>query len=106
MKCPYNLNKVQTRKHSWNIKLWCLSYLQTKPQDPGYFNKKRKQLFNDYYIKEKGIRNYNVVEYVEYDKEYTDANLDNENMIKEWWNLFNWKKINININVYIHDKPE
>jgi hypothetical protein len=31
-----------------------------------------KQLFNDYYNKEKDIKNYNGVEFVAYDKEYTD----------------------------------
>ncbi len=35
-----------------------------------------KQKFNDYYNKEKEIRNYNGVEYVAYHKEYTDENLE------------------------------
>ncbi len=32
-----------------------------------------KQLFNDYYKKEKDIKHYNGVEYVTYDKEYNDG---------------------------------
>ena len=42
-----------------------------------------KQLFNDYYNKEKDIKNYNGVEYVVYDKEYTDEALDNDEYDKK-----------------------
>ncbi len=34
----------------------CLSHHQTKPEDPRNVNKKMKQLFNDYYNKEKDIK--------------------------------------------------
>jgi hypothetical protein len=37
-----------------------------------------KQLFDDYYNKEMDIKNYNGVEFVTYDKEYTDEALDND----------------------------
>ena len=61
----------------------CLAYHQTKPEDPRNINKKMKQLFNDYYNKEKDIKNYNGVEYVAYDKEYDDKALDNEEYDKK-----------------------
>jgi hypothetical protein len=44
--------------------LRCLAYHQTKAEDPRNINKKIKQLFNDYYNKEKDIKNYNGVEFV------------------------------------------
>ena len=56
----------------------CLSYHQTKPEDPRNVNKKMKAIFNEYYNKEKDIKNCNGVEYVAYDKKYTDEALDNE----------------------------
>ena len=63
----------------------CLSYHQMnpKPEDPRNINKKMKQLFNDYYNKEKDIKNYNGVEFVAYDKEYTDEALDNDEYDKK-----------------------
>jgi hypothetical protein len=36
----------------------CLSYHQTKPEDPRNINKNMKIIFNDYYNKEKDIKNY------------------------------------------------
>jgi hypothetical protein len=59
--------------------LWrCLSYHQTKLEDPRNINKKMKSIFNDYYNNNKDIKNYNGVEYIAYDKEYTDEALDND----------------------------
>ncbi len=67
------------KKYDDYLHFWrCLAYHQTKPEDPRNINKKMKRLFNDYYNKEKDVKNYNGVEYVAYHKEYTDENLDNE----------------------------
>jgi hypothetical protein len=87
----------------------CLSYHQMnpKPEDPRNINKKMKQLFNDYYNKEKDIKNYNGVEFVAYDKEYTDEALDNDEYDKKNDEIdLIEKHFNININVYTHDDPE
>ena len=87
----------------------CLSYHQMnpKPEDPRNINKKMKQLFNDYYNKEKDIKTYNGVEFVAYDKEYTDEALDNDEYDKKNDEIdLIEKHFNININVYTHDEPE
>jgi len=81
----------------------CLSYHQMnpKPEDPRNINKKMKQLFNDYFNKEKDIKNYNGVEFVAYDKEYTDEALDNDEYDKKNDEIdLIEKHFNININVY------
>jgi len=84
----------------------CLSYHQTKPEDPRNINKKMKQIFNDYYNK-KIDDTYKGVEYVAYNKEYTDEALDNEEYDKKNDELdLIEKHFNININVYTHDEPE
>jgi hypothetical protein len=87
----------------------CLSYHLTKPGDPRNINKKMKQLFNDYYNKEKDIKNYNHdgVKFVAYDKEYTDEALDNDEYDKknDQIDLIE-KHFNVNINAYTHDEPE
>ena len=63
-----------------------------------------KAIFNEYYNKEKDIKNYNGVEYVAYDKEYTDEALDNEEYDKKNDEIdLIEKHFNININVYTHD---
>ena len=46
-----------------------------------------KQLFNEYYNKEKDIKNYNGVEYVAYDKEYSEEALDNDEYDKRMMKL-------------------
>jgi hypothetical protein len=85
----------------------CLSYHQTKPEDPRNLNKIMKCIFNEYYNKEKDTKNCNGVEYVAYDKEYTDEALDNEEYDKmnDEIDLIE-KHFNISINVYTHDEPE
>ncbi len=66
-----------------------------------------KQLFNDYYNQEKDIKNYNGVDYVAYDKEYTAEALDNEDYDKKNDEIdLIEKHLNVNINVYTHDEPE
>jgi hypothetical protein len=81
--------------------------MNPKPEDPRNINKKMKQLFNDYYNKEKDIKNYNGVEFVAYDKEYTDEALDNDEYDKKNDEIdLIEKHFNININVYTHDEPE
>jgi len=54
----------------------CLAYHYDKPKDPRDVNKRLKQLFNDYYKKQKDIKNYNGVEYVAYKEQYIDLNND------------------------------
>jgi hypothetical protein len=84
----------------------CLSYHQTKPEDPRNINKKMKQIFNDYYNK-KIDNTYKGVEFVAYDKEYTAEALDNEEYDKKNDEIdLIEKHFNININVYTHDEPE
>jgi phosphoribosyl 1,2-cyclic phosphodiesterase len=61
-----------------------------------------KQLFNDYYNKEKDIKNYNGVEYVAYDKEYTDEALDNDEYDKKNDEIDLIEKHLISILMYIH----
>jgi len=87
----------------------CLSYHKSdpKPEDPRNINKKMKQIFNDYYNKEKDIKNYNGVEYVAYDKEYEAEALDNDEYDEKNDEIdLIEKHFNININVYTHDEPE
>ena len=43
----------------------------------------KEKIPSDYYNKEKDIKNYNGIEYVAYDKEYTDEALDNEEYDKK-----------------------
>jgi hypothetical protein len=79
MKKLKKLNFIKVYFKNIYLCFWCsVSYHQTKPEDPRNINKKTKQLFIDYYNKEKDIKNHNGVEFVEYDKEYTDEALDNE----------------------------
>ena len=66
----------------------CLSYQQTKPEDPRDNNNKMKQLFNNYYKKEKFIKNYNSVDHVAYDKEYDDKAFDNDEYEKRMRKIF------------------
>jgi hypothetical protein len=62
-----------------------------------------KSIFNDYYKQEKDIKSYGGVEYVAYDKEYTDEALDNEEYDKKNDEIdLIEKNFNININVYTH----
>jgi len=98
---------IKYEKYDDYLCFWrCLSYHQMnpKPEDPRNINKKMKQLFNDYYNKEKDIKNYNGVEFVAYDKEYSDEALDNEEYDKKNDEIdLIEKHFNININVYTHD---
>ena len=58
---------IKYEKYDDYLCFWrCLSYHQMnpKPEDPRNINKKMKQLFNDYYNKQKDIKNYNGVEFV------------------------------------------
>ena len=85
----------------------CLSYHQTKPEDPRNINKNMKIIFNEYYNKEKDIKNYCGIEYVAYDKEYNDEALDNDEYDKKNDEIdLIEKHFNVNINVYTHDEPE
>jgi len=85
----------------------CLSYHQTKPEDPRNINKNMKIIFNDYYKKEKDIKNYCGIEYVAYDKEYNDEALDNDEYDKKNDEIdLIEKHFNVNVNVYTHDEPE
>ena len=98
----------------------CLSYHQTKPEDPRNINKCMKSLFNDYYnyvyCKDGtkihnhtiDIKKYEGVKYVAYDKEYNAEALDNEeeyNKKNDEIDLIE-KRFKININVYTHDEPD
>ena len=66
-----------------------------------------KYLFNNYYNKEKNIKNYCGVEFVAYDKEYTDEALDNDEYDKKNDEIdLIEKHFNININVYTQDEAD
>jgi hypothetical protein len=99
---------IKYKNYGYYLCFWrCLSYHQTKPEDPRNINKKMKQLFNDYFNKEKDNKNYNGVEFVAYDKEYADEALDNVEYDKKNDEIDLIEKCyNININVYTHDEPE
>jgi hypothetical protein len=58
-----------------------LAYHQTKPEDPRNFNKIMKYLFHDYYCKEKDIKNYCGVEFVEAMLKKIETN-DNEKKLQ------------------------
>ena len=60
-----------------------------------------KCIFNEYYNKEKDIKNYNCVDYVAYDKEYTDEALDNEEYDKRNDEIDLIENISILILMYI-----
>jgi hypothetical protein len=48
---------IKYENYDYYLCFWrCLSYHQAKPEDPRSINKKMKQLFNDYYNKEKDIK--------------------------------------------------
>jgi hypothetical protein len=56
-------------------------------------------IFNDFYDSDKHIKNYSGVEYVAYDKEFTDEALDNEEYDKKNDEIdLIEKHFNININ--------
>ena len=58
-------------------------------------------------INKRILKNYNGVEFVAYDKEYTDEALDNEEYDKKNDEIdLIEKHFNVNINVYTHDEPE
>jgi hypothetical protein len=96
----------------------CLAYHLTKPDNVRRINKKMNYLFNDYYnylyckdgskIKNHSIdiKNYIGVQYVAYDKEYTNQALDNEDYDKKEDEIdLIEKHFQMNINVYTHDEP-
>ncbi len=66
-----------------------------------------KSTFKVYYKLKKDIKSYGGVEYVAYDKEYTDEALDNDEHDKKNDEIdLNEKHFNVNINVYTHDESE
>ena len=84
----------------------CLAYHLSKPEDERNINKQMKYLFHNYY----GIKldkTYGGIQYVAYDKEYTDDALDNNEYDKKNDEIdLIEKHFNININVYTNDEPE
>jgi hypothetical protein len=58
-----------------------------------------KSIFGDYGKQEKDIKKYGGVEYVAYDKEYTDEALDNDEYDKKNDEI-------ISTNAYTQDEPE
>ena len=66
----------------------CLSYhkMNPKPEDNSNINTMMKSLFKDYYNKplnKINKQNYQGVEFIAYDKEYTDEALDNDEYDKK-----------------------
>ena len=61
-----------------------------------------------FYNKEKAIETYNGIEYVAYDKEYTQERLDADDYENVKYDELDKveKHFNININVYTNDEPE
>ena len=85
----------------------CLAYHIKQPKDTRNVKKEVKLLFSDYYGDERSIENYSGVEYVAYDKEYSDEALDNEEYEQKNDELdLIEKKFEININVYTNDEPD
>jgi hypothetical protein len=68
-----------------------------------------KKVFKDYYgikLDDNIVESYKGVEFVAYDKEYTDAALDNDEYDKKNDEIdLIEKHFNININKYTHDEP-
>ena len=66
-----------------------------------------KKIFKDYYgikLDDKTEKSYKGIEYVAYDKEYTDEALDNEEYDKKNDEIdLIEKHFNVNINVYTHE---
>ena len=113
--CIQSNNKALIKYENYDDYLcfWrCLAYHKSnpKPEDKTNINKMMKYIFNDYYGKkldDEIKKSYNGVEYVAYDKEYTDEALDNEKYDKKNDEIdLIEKHFNININVYTHDEPE
>ncbi len=87
----------------------CLSYhvMDPKPEDPRNINKTMKNIFKQYYQEKEDIKNYNGVQYVAYNKEYTDEALDNDEYEKKNDEIdLIEKHFNVNINVYTNDEPD
>ena len=67
-------------------------------------------LFKNYYgikLDDETEISYKGIEYVAYDKEYNDENLDNDEYDKKNDEIdLIEKHFNVNINAYTHDEPE
>ena len=84
----------------------CLAYHKKQPAKAIDVIKPMKALFKDYYGKPI-YDDYIGVQYVAYDKEYTDEALDNEEYDKKNDEIdLIEKHFNININVYTNDNPD
>ena len=97
----------------------CFAFHLTKPTDPRNVSKKLKSLFNDYYNyvyckdgtkiqnHEVDIKSYVGVNYVAYDKEYSDERLDADDYDTKEDELDKIERhFKININVYTNDEPD